>query len=125
VKELALTAGVPLVIRSEDSAAPRSEGKRRPTGTRTAPEPVEHQACHAAASWTIPADTARLTEPMGFRTGRVVDCFRFRNRIGLDVAREALVDALEQRKATRDEIWRFARVCRMSRVMRPYLEMAR
>lgn len=62
---------------------------------------------------------------MGFRTGRVVDCFRFRNRIGLDVAREALVDALEQRKATRDEIWRFARVCRMSRVMRPYLEMAR
>jgi predicted transcriptional regulator of viral defense system len=55
----------------------------------------------------------------------VVDCFRFRNRIGLDVAREALVDALEQRKATRDEIWRFARICRMSRVMRPYLEMAR
>lgn len=53
----------------------------------------------------------------------VVDCFKFRNRIGLDVAREALRDALEQKKATRDEIWRLARCCRMSRVMRPYLEM--
>ena len=54
----------------------------------------------------------------------VVDCFKFRNRIGLDVAREALRDALAQRKATRDEIWRLAKYCRMSHVMRPYLEMA-
>lgn len=54
----------------------------------------------------------------------VVDCFKFRNRIGLDVAREALRDALAQRKATRDEIWRLAKCCRMSHVMRPYLEMA-
>jgi predicted transcriptional regulator of viral defense system len=53
----------------------------------------------------------------------VVDCFKFRNRIGLDVAREALLDTLEQRKATRDEIWRMAKYCRMTRVMRPYLEM--
>jgi predicted transcriptional regulator of viral defense system len=53
----------------------------------------------------------------------VVDCFKFRNRIGLDVAREALRDALEQKKATRDEIWAIAGCCRMSRVMRPYLEM--
>ena len=54
----------------------------------------------------------------------VVDSFKFRNRIGLDVAREALRDALAQKKATRDEIWRLAKSCRMSRVMRPYLEMA-
>lgn len=54
----------------------------------------------------------------------VVDCFRFRNRIGLDVAREALTDCLAQRKATRDEIWRYARICRMAKIMRPYLEMA-
>jgi predicted transcriptional regulator of viral defense system len=53
----------------------------------------------------------------------VVDCFKFRNRIGLDVAREALRDALAQKKATRDEIWCIAKACRMSRVMRPYLEM--
>jgi len=55
----------------------------------------------------------------------VVDCFKFRNRIGLDVAREALVDALDRKKASRDEIWRYAKLCRMSRVMRPYLEMVR
>lgn len=53
----------------------------------------------------------------------VVDCFKFRNQIGLDVAREALVDSLAQKKATRDEIWRYARLCRMAQVMRPYLEM--
>ena len=53
----------------------------------------------------------------------VVDCFKFRNRIGLDVAREALVDTLAQKKATRDEIWTCAKQCRMARVMRPYLEM--
>lgn len=53
----------------------------------------------------------------------VVDCFKFRNRLGLDVAREALRDALAQRKATRDEIWQLAKRCRMARVMRPYLEM--
>ena len=55
----------------------------------------------------------------------VVDCFKFRNRIGLDVAKEALLDALEQRKATRDDMWQYAACCRMSRVIRPYLEMAR
>jgi predicted transcriptional regulator of viral defense system len=55
----------------------------------------------------------------------VVDCFKFRNRIGLDVAREALIDTIDQKKATRDEIWRQAKRCRMSRVMQPYLEMVR
>ncbi len=55
----------------------------------------------------------------------VVDCFKFRHRIGLDVAREALLDAIDQKKATRDEIWRYAKQCRMARIMRPYLEMVR
>ena len=55
----------------------------------------------------------------------VVDCFKFRNKIGTDVVREALVDCLQQKKATRDEIWRYAKICRMSNVMRPYMEMSR
>lgn len=54
----------------------------------------------------------------------VVDCFKFRNTIGLDVAREALVDCLHHKKATRDEIWKYAVICRMANIMRPYLEMA-
>ena len=53
----------------------------------------------------------------------VVDCFKFRNKIGLDIAREALKDSLTQGKATMDEIYHYAKTCRMLRVMRPYLEM--
>jgi predicted transcriptional regulator of viral defense system len=52
----------------------------------------------------------------------VADCFKYRNKIGLDVAIEALRDCLRQRKATRDELWSAAKVCRMSNVLRPYLE---
>lgn len=52
----------------------------------------------------------------------VADCFKYRNKIGLDVAIEALRDCRQQKKATNDEIWEAAKVCRMSNVMRPYLE---
>lgn len=52
----------------------------------------------------------------------VADCFKFRNKIGLDVALEALREVLQNRRATRDEIWQYAKVCRVTRVMRPYLE---
>ena len=53
----------------------------------------------------------------------VVDCFKFRNKIGIDIAIEALTDSLNQKKATKDEIWHYAKICRMSNVIRPYLEM--
>jgi predicted transcriptional regulator of viral defense system len=53
----------------------------------------------------------------------VVDCFKFRNKIGLDVAVEALKDCYRQRKANMDELWSYAQICRMSNVMKPYLEM--
>ncbi|MGE0229702.1 MAG: type IV toxin-antitoxin system AbiEi family antitoxin domain-containing protein [Dehalococcoidia bacterium] len=52
----------------------------------------------------------------------VVDCFRYRNKIGLDVALEALRSALRTRKATVDEITRAAEMCRARTVMRTYLE---
>jgi len=52
----------------------------------------------------------------------VADCFKYRNKVGIDVAIEALRDCLRQRKATSDEIWQAAKVCRMTNVMRPYLE---
>lgn len=52
----------------------------------------------------------------------VVDCFRFRNKLGVDIAIEALRDCIRQKKATADEIWEYARRCRMTRIMRPYLE---
>ena len=52
----------------------------------------------------------------------VADCFKYRNKIGLDVALEALRRALRQRKATVDAIQRYARICRVAKVIRPYLE---
>ena len=52
----------------------------------------------------------------------VADCFKYRNKIGLDVAIEALRDCWRKKRATSDELWRYAKVCRVSRVMRPYLE---
>jgi predicted transcriptional regulator of viral defense system len=52
----------------------------------------------------------------------VADCFRFRNKIGLDVAIEALRDCRRKKLATIDEIWDAAKVCRMTKVMKPYME---
>jgi len=52
----------------------------------------------------------------------VADCFKHRNKIGLDVALEALKDARSQKKASADDLWRYAKICRVANVMRPYLE---
>ena len=52
----------------------------------------------------------------------VADCFKYRNKIGLDVAIEALRDCWRKKLATSDELWQYAKVCRVARVMRPYLE---
>lgn len=52
----------------------------------------------------------------------VVDCFKFRNKVGLDVAIEALREAWRSRKVTMDELVEAARVDRVSKIMRPYLE---
>ena len=50
------------------------------------------------------------------------DCFKYRSKIGLDVALEALKQILEERRATRAEIRQYAKICRVENVMRPYME---
>jgi predicted transcriptional regulator of viral defense system len=52
----------------------------------------------------------------------VVDCFKYRNKIGLDVALEALKDCWGKNLCTKDELWKYAEICRVSNIMRPYLE---
>lgn len=52
----------------------------------------------------------------------VADCFKYRNKIGLDVALEALRECRRERRCTMDDLWRYAKVCRVTNVMRPYLE---
>ena len=52
----------------------------------------------------------------------VADCFKFRNKIGLDVAMEALQESWRAKRVSMDELWRYATLCRVANVMRPYME---
>jgi hypothetical protein len=52
----------------------------------------------------------------------VADCFKYRNKIGLDVALEALREGLRAKRFTHDAFWTAAKVCRVTAVIRPYLE---
>jgi len=52
----------------------------------------------------------------------VADCFKYRNKLGLDVAIEALRNCLQHGKCTRAQLWQYAKICRVTEVMRPYLE---
>lgn len=67
---------------------------------------------------TLEGVPVRITNPA--RT--VVDCFRFRRLVGKDVAVEALRDALDNRKASVDQIWRAADVCRAKSLVGPVLD---
>lgn len=96
-------------------------GARRPT-TDTPPLRVHF---FSGTAFTAGIETHEL-EGVSVRVysaaKTVADCFKYRNKIGIDVALEALRDTLRQRKATVDEIWQYAEVCRVSRVIYPYLE---
>lgn len=52
----------------------------------------------------------------------LADCFKFRNRIGLEVCLEALKLARQRRKLDVEELMNFARICRVEKVIRPYVE---
>ena len=52
----------------------------------------------------------------------IADCFRYRNKIGLDIALEALRDCWSRRRASIDELWHYAKIVKIATVMRPYLE---
>jgi predicted transcriptional regulator of viral defense system len=52
----------------------------------------------------------------------VADCFKYRNKIGLDVALEALRECWRERRCTIDEIYHYARICRVTNIIQPYLE---
>ncbi len=52
----------------------------------------------------------------------VVDCFKYRNKIGLDVALEALRECRQKNLATVDELWYYAKICRVANVIQPYIQ---
>lgn len=68
----------------------------------------------------MPVDGVQVPVFSAART--VADCFKFRNKIGIDVALEALRDGWARRKFTMDELWQHATADRVTNVMRPYLE---
>ena len=65
-----------------------------------------------------------ISVPITDPTRTVVDCFRYRNKVGMDVALEGLREALRQRRCTPDDLWRHAKPARVWSVMRPYVEAA-
>jgi predicted transcriptional regulator of viral defense system len=67
---------------------------------------------------TIEGIDVRITDPA--RT--VADSFKYRSRVGLDVALDALRDYLRQHRSGRDDLWEMAGFCRVRTVLRPYLE---
>ena len=52
----------------------------------------------------------------------IADCFKYRNKLGMDVAIEALKDIIRNKRTSFDEILHFARICRVEKVMKPYME---
>lgn len=83
----------------------------------------------SGAAWTSGVQTFELRVGTAFVPVRitspaktVTDCWKFRSRVGLDVALEALRDALRSKKVTPNELWEMAQANRVTSVMRPYLE---
>ncbi len=68
--------------------------------------------------YTIEGVQVRIYDP----AKTVADCFKYRNKIGLDVALEALREVIHSRKCSIDELWKYAKICRVTKTMRPYME---
>lgn len=73
---------------------------------------------HGITTRRVQGVTVHITSPS--RT--VVDCFRYRNKLGLDIALEALRDAFRRKLVTADDLVRTAQACRIYTVMKPYLQ---
>lgn len=82
--------------------------------TRTAPRFLDI----GVQTHTIEGIPVRITEPA--RT--IVDCFKFRSRVGLDVAVASLREYLRVHRTGRTQLWEMAGACRVQGVLRPYLE---
>lgn len=94
---------------------------RRPVGT-TFPIRIVHFSGASLREGVEEHVIAGVTVPIYSAAKTVADCFKFRNKIGTDVAVEALRDYLKKHRSGGDALWRCAKVCRVSNVMKPYLE---
>lgn len=83
---------------------------------------VVRMAAESLAAGVVRIKVDGVPVPVFSAARTVVDCFRFRNKIGIDVAIEALREGWSKRKFTLDDLWRHAQAGRMVNVMRPYIE---
>jgi len=90
-----------------------------------APTTPEYASC---ASQSNPLSSGRKhtrlrrADECFFLAKTVADCFKYRNKVGLDIAIEALRESLRNRKARIADLWEAAKVCRVANVMKPYME---
>lgn len=96
--------------------------KAHPPKLSYPPLRVVHMSGEAMTAGVETVDVAGVGVRVFGVAKTVADCFKFRNKIGLDVALEALHAAWQQRRVTMDELWRYAQICRVANVIRPYME---
>ncbi len=87
--------------------------------------PIRFVYCTGAAfSHGIETHRIEGTEVRIYSSAKTVaDCFKYRNKIGLDVATEALREGWRAKRFTMDELWKAAGVCRVQSILQPYMEM--
>ena len=95
------------------SRTPQAGDQRIRTVRFSGPALTEGSVIHRIESVAVPIYSPAKT---------VADCFKFRNKVGLDVAIEALRNGVRQRKATVAEIRHYSAICRVGRVIQPYLD---
>lgn len=106
---------------------PRSVDLAIPRGTHA--NKIDHPPVKyyrfTPATWKAGVETKRIAgqEVRIYSLAKTIaDCFKFRNKIGMDVARSALKTALGERKASPNEIMKYAKTCRVVNVIQPILE---
>jgi predicted transcriptional regulator of viral defense system len=97
----------------EKARRPRLDTPRLRVARFSGPALTEGVAEHRVEGVRIRAYSAAKT---------VADCFKYRNKVGIDVAIEALRDFSRKHRGGASELARYARICRVSRVMQPYLD---
>ena len=96
--------------------------KARTPKTADLPLEIVRASGPALSAGVEHVEIERVEVPIYKAAKTVADCFKYRRRVGADVAVEALRDALRLRQATPAELMRYAAIDRVANIMRPYLE---
>jgi len=98
------------------------QGWRSPKNNNHLPIHVVIYSGHAYTAGINEHTINNLTVRIYCLEKTIADCFKYRNKIGLDVAIEALKEGLKQKSFNIDNLWKYAKICRVQNVIRPYLE---